>query len=156
MRIRFYAWTLLISLFLLPFAWPAQAYCFKEAGARYHVSPLLLRAMAQVESRMNAHAIGYNSNRQGKVTSRDFGLMQINSTHIPKLVAMGVIRDARDLLTDPCLNVQTGAWILAQHLQVCGQTWQCLGSYNAGFADDNSSRRMIYARKVYSVWLASR
>lgn len=156
MRVRFCVWAIVLSVVSLFTALPAQAYCFREAGDRYHVSPLLLRAMAQVESKMNAHAIGYNRNKQGKVTSRDFGLMQINSTHIPQLVAMGVIRDARDLLTDPCLNVQTGAWILAQHLQICGQTWQCLGSYNAGFADDNNSRRMIYARKVYSVWLASR
>lgn len=134
----------------------AQAYCFQEAGARYHVSPQLLRAIAQVESGMNPHAIGYNRNRQGNITSRDFGLMQINSTHLAKLKAMGVINDERDLLTQPCLNVQTGAWILAQHLQVCGLTWQCLGSYNAGFADGNQARRMLYARKVYSIWLASR
>jgi len=133
-----------------------QAYCFREAGARYHVSPQLLRAIAQVESGMNPHAIGYNRNRQGLVTSRDFGLMQINSTHLAKLKSMGVIRDERDLLTDPCLNVQTGAWILAQHLQICGLTWQCLGSYNAGFAEGNQARRMVYARKVWSKWLIDR
>lgn len=150
---------LLYSLLLLTalcISTSAQAYCFQEAGARYHVSPQLLRAIAQVESGMNPHAIGYNRNRQGHITSRDFGLMQINSTHLAKLKAMGVINDERDLLTQPCLNVQTGAWILAQHLQVCGLTWQCLGSYNAGFADGNQARRMLYARKVYSIWLASR
>ncbi|MEN4545961.1 lytic transglycosylase domain-containing protein [Pantoea agglomerans] len=148
--------TLLLIAAALSFSVSAQAYCFREAGARYHVSPQLLRAIAQVESGMNPHAVGYNRNKQGRVTSRDFGLMQINSTHLAKLKAMGIISDERDLLTQPCLNVQTGAWILAQHLQVCGLTWQCLGSYNAGFADGNQARRMIYARKVYSIWLASR
>lgn len=148
--------TLLLLAAALFFSVSAQAYCFREAGARYHVSPQLLRAIAQVESGMNPHAVGYNRDRQGRVTSRDFGLMQINSTHLAKLKAMGVISDERDLLTQPCLNVQTGAWILAQHLQVCGLTWQCLGSYNAGFADGNQARRMLYARKVYSIWLASR
>jgi len=120
---------LLYSLLLLTafcISTSAQAYCFQEAGARYHVSPQLLRAIAQVESGMNPHAIGYNRNRQGNITSRDFGLMQINSTHLAKLKAMG------------------------------GLTWQCLGSYNAGFADGNQARRMLYARKVYSIWLASR
>lgn len=140
----------------LLFSSSVQAYCFREAGARYNVSPQLLRAIAQVESGMNPHAVGYNRNRQGQVTSRDFGLMQINSTHLAKLRALGVIRDERDLLTQPCLNVQTGAWILAQHLQVCGLTWQCLGSYNAGFADGNQARRMLYARKVYAIWQATR
>lgn len=148
--------TLLLIAATLFLSATAQAYCFREAGARYHVSPQLLRAIAQVESGMNPHAVGYNRDRQGRVTSRDFGLMQINSTHLAKLKVMGVISDERDLLTQPCLNVQTGAWILAQHLQVCGLTWQCLGSYNAGFADGNQARRMIYARKVYSIWLASR
>ncbi|WP_426768528.1 lytic transglycosylase domain-containing protein [Erwinia aphidicola] len=147
---------LLLPAFALLFATSAQAYCFREAGARYHVSPQLLHAIAQVESGMNPHAVGYNRDRQGRVTSRDFGLMQINSTHLAKLKSMGVITSESDLLTQPCLNVQTGAWILAQHLQVCGLTWQCLGSYNAGFADGNQARRMVYARKVYSTWLASR
>ena len=156
MRLTHFWRTLLLLAAALFFSTSAQAYCFREAGARYHVSPQLLRAIAQVESGMNPHAIGYNRDRQGRVTSRDFGLMQINSTHLAKLKAMGVITDERDLLTQPCLNVQTGAWILAQHLQVCGLTWQCLGSYNAGFADGNQARRMLYARKVYSIWLASR
>lgn len=146
---------ILLAMALL-FSSSVQAYCFREAGARYNVSPQLLRAIAQVESGMNPHAVGYNRNRQGRVTSRDFGLMQINSTHLAKLKAMGVISDERDLLTQPCLNVQTGAWILAQHLQVCGLTWQCLGSYNAGFADGNQARRMLYARKVYAIWQATR
>lgn len=156
MRITFFWRTLFLLSATLFLSASAQAYCFREAGARYHVSPQLLRAIAQVESGMNPHAVGYNRNKQGRVTSRDFGLMQINSTHLAKLKAMGIISDERDLLTQPCLNVQTGAWILAQHLQVCGLTWQCLGSYNAGFADGNQARRMIYARKVYSIWLASR
>lgn len=156
MRIPLFWRTLLLLSATLFLSASAQAYCFREAGARYHVSPQLLRAIAQVESGMNPHAVGYNRDRQGRVTSRDFGLMQINSTHLAKLKAMGIISDERDLLTQPCLNVQTGAWILAQHLQVCGLTWQCLGSYNAGFADGNQARRMIYARKVYSIWLASR
>lgn len=156
MRLTHFWRALLLLAAALFFSASAQAYCFREAGARYHVSPQLLRAIAQVESGMNPHAIGYNRDRQGRVTSRDFGLMQINSTHLAKLKAMGVITDERDLLTQPCLNVQTGAWILAQHLQVCGLTWQCLGSYNAGFADGNQARRMLYARKVYSTWLATR
>lgn len=147
---------LLLLATALFFSASTQAYCFLEAGSRYHVSPELLRAIAQVESGMDPHAVGYNRDRQGRVTSRDLGLMQINSRHLAKLKALGVINDERDLLTQPCLNVQTGAWILAQHLQICGLTWQCLGSYNAGFTDGNQARRMQYARKVYSIWLASR
>ncbi len=144
------ALTVIGALFL---ALPAKAFCFNEAGLRYHVDPLLLRAMTKVESNDNPEAINYNRNKKGQITSHDDGLMQINSIHIPGLLAMGVLRSEKELLTNPCLNVQVGAWILARHLQVCGVTWECLGSYNAGFATDNKTRRMIYARKVYDMYL---
>ncbi|EKS6646042.1 lytic transglycosylase domain-containing protein [Enterobacter hormaechei] len=128
---------------------PARAFCFQEAGARYHIDPLLLRAMTKVESGFNPQAVNYNRDHHGKVTSTDYGLMQINSSHIPELRALGIIRSRQDLLTNTCLNVQIGAWILAKSLKRCGVTWQCLGSYNAGFAEGNSARRMVYARRVY-------
>lgn len=140
----------------LAFAQPAKAFCYTEAGERYHVDPQLLRSISKVESGFNAGIIGYNRNKKGLVTSRDFGLMQINSTHVPQLRSMGVLQSEQDLLTKPCLNVMVGAWILARHLQVCGVTWECLGSYNAGFADDNTARRMLYARKVYADYMARR
>lgn len=133
----------------------AQAYCFNEAGARYQVDPFLLRAIAQVESGMKSGAIG--KNRSGnKIISRDYGLMQINDTHIPQLRRMGVLNSEQDLLVNPCLNVQIGAWILAKHLKQCGVNWECLGSYNAGFAKNNTPRRMIYARKIYSTYMKFR
>ncbi|MFN3071437.1 lytic transglycosylase domain-containing protein [Serratia sp. J2] len=141
---------------------PAQAFCFNEAGARYKVDPLLLRAMATVESSLNARAIGENVRTDRRrmpkgykppVLSRDYGLMQINERHIPQLRALGILNNEQDLLNNPCLNVQIGAWILAKHLKQCGVNWQCLGSYNAGFADNNGERRMIYARKVYTMYL---
>jgi soluble lytic murein transglycosylase-like protein len=140
------AGTMLLSL-------PAQAFCFNEAGARYKVDPLLLRSIATVESGLNPKAVGMNKDKKGKVTSRDFGLMQINETHIPQLRALGIIKNEQDLINNTCLNVQIGAWILAKHLTQCGVNWQCLGTYNAGFAENNNGRRMIYARKVYAMYI---
>lgn len=134
----------------------AMAFCFDEAGARYHINPNILRSISQTESSFNPKAINYNRNKKGQITSRDYGLMQVNSTQLPKLRAMGVLQSEQDLLTNPCLNVMVGAWVLARHIQVCGVTWECLGSYNAGFADDNSVKRMIYARKVYENYMARR
>lgn len=147
---------LLAGGLLLCSSLPAHAFCFNEAGARYHIDPRLLRSISKVESGFKPGAIGYNRNKRGQITSRDYGLMQINSTHVAKLRDMGVLQSEQDLLNKPCLNVMVGAWILARHLQVCGVTWECLGSYNAGFADDNTARRMFYARKVYAEYLASR
>ena len=137
----------------LLFSLPVQAFCFNEAGARYKVDPLLLRAMATVESSLNPRAIGMNRDKKGRITSRDYGLMQINERHLPPLRALGIVQNEQDLLDNTCLNVQIGAWILAKHLKQCGVNWQCLGSYNAGFADNNGARRMVYARKVYTLYL---
>ena len=155
--------TLACLLFLLSLSGTAQAKarldfqsCFQAASARYQIDTRLLMAIAEVESGMNPAAIGVNRNRKGQIISRDFGLMQINSTHVPKLQALGVLRNEQDLLNQPCLNVMVGGWVLARHLQVCGVTWECLGSYNAGFAEDNGRRRMLYARKVYARYTGGR
>lgn len=135
-------------------ALPAQAFCFNEAGARYQVDPRLLKAIARQESELNPRAIGHNRNEAGKIISSDYGLMQINSDHVPKLVQMGVLKSRDDLLNNPCLNVQIGAWVMATHLKKCGVNWSCLGSYNAGFkkSDEQEARRMKYARDVYQLY----
>lgn len=139
---------LLILAIVCLCAGQAQAYCFARAGQRYHIDPLLLEAIAIHESGLRAGVVNNNGSRLGL----DYGVMQINSHHVPELVRLGVIRSAQDLLTDPCLNVQVGAWILARHLQVCGVNWNCLGSYNAGFAARTRGRRDHYASDIYVLY----
>lgn len=127
----------------------ASAFCFVQAGERYHLDPMLLEAIAMQESSLNPRITNDNGPRLGK----DYGLMQINSRHIPELVRMGVIRSPQDLLNDPCLNVQIGSWILAKHLRTCGVNWHCLGSYNAGFSDKNAGKREHYANLIYNLYV---
>ncbi|RCY27813.1 hypothetical protein DTL75_25850, partial [Escherichia coli] len=79
--------------------------CFAAAGARYQIEPLLLKAISAGESSLRPGAININKDKKtGKASSTDYGLMQINSTHIPKLINMGVIKKSEDLITKPCLN----------------------------------------------------
>lgn len=127
----------------------AQAFCFNEAGALYQIDPKLLKVIAQQESSLSAKAVNKNRDKQGRVLSVDYGLMQVNSVHIPKLKKLGIITDYQDLLSKPCLNVKIGAWILAQHLQRCGVNWHCLGSYNAGFHPRSQHKRLRYAKLIY-------
>ncbi|EOU6204755.1 lytic transglycosylase domain-containing protein, partial [Escherichia coli] len=117
---------------------------------RYLIAPELLKTIAQQESGLVATAINHNKNKSGKIISTDYGIMQINSVHIPELKKLGVIKNKDELLKKPCLNIHTGAWILARHFQRCGVNWECLGSYNAGFSKNNTARRMIYARKIHN------
>lgn len=143
----------LFSILLFLLSSKTTAFCFTEAGNKYRIDPLLLYSVAVVESHLNPRAIGNNySADEKKITSSDYGLMQINDSHIHKLKMMGIIKDKRELLDNPCLNVQIGAWIMSQHFNQCGVNWQCLGSYNAGFADSNALLRLRYAKKVFSLY----
>lgn len=155
---------LLVALFALPFSSapllastnsPPSTFdtCFNNAGARYQIEPLLLKAVAKGESSFQPGVTNTNRDKKGNPVSKDYGLMQVNSIHIPKLVRMGVIQGADDLLTRPCLNIQIGAWILASHFQVCGVTWNCLGSYNAGFRKDRHETREQYANRIWGFYL---
>lgn len=146
--------SLLLFLTFCLYTSPARAFCFNEAGEKYRVDPLLVEAISTGESGLKADITHDNRNKDtGKVSSRDYGLMQINSTHVPELIRLGFIHDANDLLTRPCLNVQIGTWILAKHFQVCGISWNCLGSYNAGFRADRHETREAYANRIYAIYL---
>ncbi|MFV5908511.1 lytic transglycosylase domain-containing protein, partial [Klebsiella oxytoca] len=68
----------------------ACAWCFEQAASRYGLDPLTLQAIAIQESRMNQNAINHNRNRTGKIISTDYGVMQVNSTNVSRLVRYGV------------------------------------------------------------------
>lgn len=116
----------------------AQAYCFNEAATEYSVPALMLKAIAKTESGMNSDAIGPR-NANG---SHDIGLMQINSSHLGYLARYGINQEK--LVSDPCLNVKVGAWILQKNFLRYGQTLRAIGAYNAG----DETKRAIYAAKV--------
>lgn len=111
--------------------------CWGEAADRYGVDVLVLYAIAQVESGARSGLVNKNGN-----SSYDMGVMQINSWWLPRLEPYGIT--AKDLLTNPCLNVHVGAWILSQTIKRYGYTWRGIGAYNAV----TDWKRARYARKV--------
>ncbi|WP_232072367.1 transglycosylase SLT domain-containing protein [Paraburkholderia pallida] len=116
----------------------ARADCIDDAASFQHVNVSLMRAIAQVESGTQTHAI--NTNSDGTV---DIGLMQINSSWLPRLAREGISEQS---LFDPCTNAYVGAWILAENIRQYGPTWSAIGAYNASSPD----KRLAYARKVYA------
>lgn len=144
----------LAFLLLLLFSCGTRAFCFDAAGQKYQVDPLLIEAITIGESSKRPGITHANrSPKTGKIVSTDYGLMQINSIHIPELIKKGYINNTQDLLTRPCLNVQIGTWILAGHFKVCGISWNCLGSYNAGFRKDRHETREAYANRIYTIYV---
>ena len=125
----------------------ASSACFNEAGTMFRIEPNLIKAIALVESNLKKDSIGKNRDKNNNIKSLDYWLMQINQMHIPLLKKRGIIKDERDLLDNPCLNIKIGTEILYNHFSRCGVTWQCLGTYNAGFAMDNQKKRQQYAPK---------
>ena len=130
----------------------ASSACFNEAGSIFRIEPNLIKAIALVESNLKKDSIGKNRDKNNNIKSLDYWLMQINQMHIPLLKKRGIIKDERDLLDNPCLNIKIGTKILYNHFSRCGVTWQCLGTYNAGFAMDNKKKRLQYAKKIYIVY----
>lgn len=101
--------------------------CFNIASSKYQIPSKLLKAIAQTETKQNPLAIHVNDNH-----TYDIGIMQINSTWLPKLKRVGIHRI--DLL-DGCSNIQIGAWILAQNIKQYGFNLKAIGAYNSSIPE---------------------
>ncbi|HEX3141058.1 MAG TPA: lytic transglycosylase domain-containing protein [Rhizobacter sp.] len=118
-------------------ALPAHA-CWEQAAQKYGVSVHLLHAIAKTESSLNPAAV----NRGNANGSYDVGLMQINSSWLPRLRQYGI--EEKDLY-QPCVSIDVGAWILAHNIRQFGNTWAAVGAYNT----PNPTRGLEYAHRVY-------
>lgn len=118
--------------------------CFDMAGRDYKIDPDLLRAISWRETNFNQNAIN-TKNHDGSI---DIGIMQINSNNIDKFIIYGINQD--NMKNDACLNIYTGAYILALSFKRWGVTWEAVGAYNAGFkkSDAQDKKRYLYAADI--------
>jgi soluble lytic murein transglycosylase-like protein len=120
-------------------AGPAHADCFDEAARYQKVNPLILRAIAWQESHNRPDALHKNANG-----STDYGVMQINSIHLPTLAQYGI---STNTLMEPCKNVYIAAWHLRQQMNKYGNTWQAVGAYHS----ETPTLRDQYAQQIVAI-----
>ena len=119
-----------VATFVSFFVW------FKVAGEHFGINPVILEAIAYVESGMNPSAINYNTDG-----SYDVGLMQINSRWkkvVGKKIWEGILH--------PRINIWIGAWILRMCIDRYGYNAKALACYHSGKV---SERGIKYAFKVF-------
>lgn len=113
--------------------------CFDAAAAYQHVNPMVLRAIAWQESHNRADATHVNAN--GSV---DYGVMQINTIHLPTLSHYGI---GRAELMSPCKNIYIAAWQLRRQILKYGNTWAAVGAYHSA----TPALRDQYARQIAGI-----
>jgi soluble lytic murein transglycosylase-like protein len=139
------AWSTAWLLAVLAVGSEARAYCWADAASQYDIEPELLQAIAAVESGYRAEAMNHSNNNG----TRDIGLMQINSIHLPRLLKEGITEQR--LLDEPCLSVAVGASILAGFIRQFGYNWTAVGSYNVG-PGPGPQRDALRARYAQKIW----
>ena len=121
---------------------PAHADCIDDAAHYQQVHPYVLRAIAYHESQMRADITHDNTNR-----TTDYGVMGINSVHLPELAGFGVTKEQ---LLDPCVNAYVGAWYLRRKMEKYGNTWQAVAAYHSETPDIGAT----YVAKIQGLLMA--
>jgi hypothetical protein len=80
--------------------------------------------------------------------TEDLGWAQINSCHLPFLHRFGITKQV--LLTNPCVNIAVGAYILRRAYNDTGNWFTAAQAYNAGAR--NLAAGYGYAMKVFQAW----
>lgn len=116
---------------------PAFMRCFQDEAKRYNINANLLISHAIKESHLNPSAI--NRKQSGEAV----GVMQIHSQWFERLERDYHIT-RRMLLAEPCLNISVGAWIIANNFSARGVSWDSVGAYFGGYAEDKADARLWY------------
>jgi len=109
---------------------------FVQAARHYELNPALLYAIAKTESSLNTSAI----NCANKNQSCDYGIMQINSIHLPMLAKHNIFK--KDLF-NPKVNIFVGAWVLKNCINKHGLNYKAINCYNGRIKNNNYYEKVL-------------
>ena len=121
---------ILFSYFLCHLFLVADDNYFIEAGKHYDVNP------AKTESALNPKAV----NCANKNQSCDYGLMQINSIHLPMLKKHNILKED---LFEPRTNIFVGAYVLKNCINKHGENYKALNCYNGRIKNNSYYTKVI-------------
>lgn len=133
---------------------------FSEASAKYRVPFALLKAHAIQESSLNPRAF-MDENPKGLETRKGWasrGLMQVlwwpGSERFKKYGYSDADLDGGDALFDAHVNVDIGAQIIRDNLNLCkGELRDAINMYNTGKKESDYAAPGKYTDKVYNYYL---
>lgn len=104
---------------------PILAACIQAAALIYGFNAQVIPALIRTEGGQTGLAV------QDANGTTDYGLLQVNSSHLPQLNRLGYTPAA--LANDNCANIMAGAWVYASCLrQTPGSPLDAAACYNAG------------------------
>lgn len=106
--------------------------CINHAAIQFHVPATVIISVIKTENGKNGSRV---KNKNG---TYDLGVMQINSSWLPKLNEKGVTEE--EVRSDPCVNVHVGTWILAQGM-ANNDGWKGVGNYHSYTPKHNANYR---------------
>ncbi len=107
--------------------------CINKAAILYQVPATIILSVLKQENGKNGDAI---KNKNGTF---DYGVMQINSTWLPRIAAYGYTRE--DIQYNACKNVYVGTWILGQSIAEGKDVWLGIGNYHSHTPSHNQTYR---------------
>lgn len=107
----------------IPVTHAVPLHCINEAAIEYHVPARLIISLLQVEQG-RVGKIEYNKNG-----TYDIGPMQINSSWLSELKHHGITQ--QDILSDPCINIKVGTWLLGKFIASENNLLVGIGDYNS-------------------------
>lgn len=128
---------MLIALLRSSPVYSGDKLCFSEASNRYKVPTILLQAIAWRESSGRLGLVTRNTNK-----TYDVSPMGINSLWKNVLPV-----ETWQNIMNPCVNVNVGAWVLAQCFSEYGYTWKGVGCYHSR----TPSRNAWYANEIHKI-----